>query len=201
MDNALWVAMTLFAAKIATFVRNMTRPIFSTRRHRRRTDDELRAFVLAHPIAGASGGFHQSPFEELKYTQCINPADLGDGATNGSVIDMQGWDGIVFIAIAGALGAGGTLDLKAQGDDAVGFGSPTDITGAAITQVPDTGDNKSYMLDVWRPTERFIRGVVTIGGAGVAVVVGLVAVQYRFSGKTPITQDATVGSIKKVAVN
>lgn len=140
-----------------------------------------------------------SPFEQIKASLSVNPADLADGATNGSSVDMMGYDGVSFHVICGALGATGTVDCKAQ--DSADDSTFADITGASITQVADTGDNKLYILDVWRPTARYVRPVVTVGGSGAAVVIGVTAYQYGGSHVSPITQHADVGELKKKAVN
>lgn len=140
---------------------------------------------------------HMSPFEKMKLSQSINPADLGDGATNGSSVDMQGYSGVAFILTVGNITD--TVDLKAQ--DSADDSTFADITSASITQVAGTGDNKVYILDCWRPTKRYVRPVVTAGGTGATVIAGVLAVQYGINGLTPITQHADVGELVKLAVN
>ena len=142
---------------------------------------------------------HQSPFEHMSAYQAIDPADLGDGATNGQSIDMQGFTSIDYVLSIGAQGAGGTADMKVQ--DSADNSSFADLTGAALTQVADTGDNKIYILSVWRPTRRYVRPVVTIAGVGVAVIASVIGVRYGVAGTKPITQHADVGELKKVALN
>jgi hypothetical protein len=140
---------------------------------------------------------HQSPFDSLAASLSVNPADLGDGATNGASVDMQGYDGVVFMVAVGNITD--TVDMKAQ--DSADNSTFADISGASITQVPNTGDNKIYMLDCWRPSRRYVRPVVTAGGTGATILATVIAVRYRRGGLTPITQDATVGELKKVALN
>lgn len=146
--------------------------------------------------------YHQSPFNDIKTTLVINPADLGDGATKGTGLDMSEFMGVTFDVNCGALGSGGTVDVKAQqsADDVDGdYADMVDVNGdnIALTQVADTGDNHIYRLDVWRPSKRWVRVVVTVGGSGVAVVIGSVAHQYGAGGALPITQSATVGQFAK----
>ena len=145
-------------------------------------------------------GYHQSPAEIMALQQELPSQALGAStAFNGDGSDMQGWDGIIFILNLGV--TDGTVDMKAQGDDNSAFSSATDITGAAITQVSATGDNKLYVLDVYRPTERYIRAVVTTGAGAVAEEAGVVSIRYRRTGRQPVTQHADVAEVKKVAVN
>lgn len=140
---------------------------------------------------------HQSPAEVMSWAQEIAPiASAASTATNGTGVDMQGWEGVLFVLNLGA--TDGTVDMKAQRDDNSSFSSATDITGAAITQVAGTGDNKLYLLDVYRPSERYVRAVVTTGAGATADQLGVTAVRYRGTGRFPITQHATVGELVKI---
>lgn len=142
---------------------------------------------------------HDSLLERTSLVQTIDPVAAGAStATNGAAVDMQGWDGVVFVAMVGNTDR--TVDQKVQSDDNSGFSSPTDITGAASTQVSATGDSKSYAIDVWRPGERFVRHIVTSGAGGTATLIAGFAIRYRATGRLPISQHATVGElIKKIA--
>lgn len=143
---------------------------------------------------------HVSPAEHMAFSLGLSPQSIAAStAANGNIVDMSGWSGVLFVLALGAVD--GTQDMKAQGDDAVGFGSPTDITGAAITQVAATGDDKIYILDVWRPTERFVRAVVTNGAGAVADFQCVLTIRYGRAGVLPPVQHASLGELKKVAQN
>src|SRR4051794_38790586 len=110
---------------------------------------------------------HQSPAEHAAYSLEVAPQSIAaSGSANGAGADMQGWNGVMFILAVGAID--GTQDMKAQSDDNSGFSSPTDISGASITQVTAAGGSKLYLLDVWRPTERYVRAVVNNGAGATA---------------------------------
>lgn len=144
--------------------------------------------------------FHQSPAEKMAFSLELSPQSIAAStAANGNGVDMQGWDGVLFVLALGAID--GTQDMKAQSDDNSGFSSAVDITNAAITQVTATGDDKVYLLDVWRPTERYVRAVVTNGAGAVADFQAVIAVRYRLTGRGPITQHSSVGELKKVMAN
>lgn len=137
---------------------------------------------------------HQSPAQFMSWSQEIAPiASAASTATNGNGVDMQGWAGVLFVLNLGA--TDGTVDMKAQRDDNSSFSSATDITGAAITQVAGTGDNKLYMLDVYRPSERYVRAVVTTGAGATADQLGVTATRYRGTGRFPIAQHSSVGEL------
>jgi len=115
---------------------------------------------------------------------------------NGVGVDMQGWDGVVFILTIGAGAA--TKDYKAQSDTAPGFGTAADIAGSAITQLGAGVVNKVLAIDVYRPTNRYVRSVFAAGGA---VVHSAISVRYRATGRLPVTQDQNTQQLVKVLQN
>src|SRR5260370_42377088 len=103
---------------------------------------------------------HQSPFDDLQAAVEIAPIAPGAStATNGTGVDMQGWDGVLFILMKGL--GNETTDLKAQSDTVSTFASAADITGASSTQIATGTTNIGTILDVWRPTKRYVRCVAT----------------------------------------
>jgi len=140
---------------------------------------------------------HQSPGESMAVLLEIAPASL-TGATNGVGVDMNGWDGVLFLVHVGAMTATATLDGKVQSDSVSNFATPADIAGAALTQIlAAAGGGKTYAIDVWRPGERYARLVLTQATA--AVIAGATSVRYRRTGKTPPTQ--TLTELIKVLAN
>lgn len=130
----------------------------------------------------------------------ITPRSIAASSTvNGAGVDMQGWDGCLFFLCLGV--TDGTTDLSAQGDDNSAFSSPVDITDAVITQLTATDDGKGAILDVWRPTERYIRSSVDTGAGATADFECVIAVRYRATGRLPITQHSTVLELVKIASN
>jgi len=131
-------------------------------------------------------------------TRHINATVAGTTAVNGiAAIDMQGFDGVEFIALIGTLTAGQVTSLKAQGS-ADGSTNWTDLTGAVTANMADGDSNKILRLEVFRPTTfpRYLRAVVNRATQN-AVVDGVIAVQYSCK-KLPVTQDATVSQNKFV---
>jgi hypothetical protein len=126
-------------------------------------------------------------------SQALAPAS-SSAARNGNVIDSADYEGICFILDLGDVASGGTVNMKIQRDDLVAFGSPTDITGAALVQITDTGDNKLYIIDVRNPLEQFLRCVVT--GATAAHIGGVMAIHYGKRGTRP----AVAAAVQNVQV-
>lgn len=140
---------------------------------------------------------HQSPAEVMEWDQDIPPLLYDDEVVNGTIHDMQGWDGILFILNLGVTDI--VADLLIESDDAVGFSSATAITGAALTQLTATDDLNVYGIDVYRPDERFVRSELTVGDGVAGANIGVTAIKYRGTGRFPITQ--LLGELVKVAQN
>jgi len=131
----------------------------------------------------------------------VNATAAGVTVLNGpNSFDMQGYDGVVFIAALGTLTASQVTFLGAQGSaDGTTWGAagtaaaPTNlIPGAQTPAALDADSNKLLMLDVFRPKQRFVRAVLYRGTAN-AVVDGVIAIRYEAK-KQPTVQDATTVS-------
>jgi len=74
------------------------------------------------------------------------------------------------------------------------------LSGAVATATDSGGDDLNDQLlivDVYRPTKRYVQGVITSGTANIAFG-NTLAILYKGS-KFPITQDDTVEAIAQVA--
>lgn len=127
---------------------------------------------------------------EIKITRVMNAVAAGTTDQNSSEVDMQGWDGVMFIAAFGALTATQVTQIKAQQDVVTGMAGAADLAGTLVGPLADGDGNKCLVLDVYRPQERFVRCVVDRGTAN-AVIDGVIAIQYR-GRLQPTTQPASV---------
>jgi len=86
----------------------------------------------------------------------------GTASRNGDSVDMSGWDGLLFIcpmaAIAGS--AVGDIHLETSINDS----DFTDLEGTKVA-IADDDDDQIFVIDLYRPLERYIRGVITKNGA------------------------------------
>jgi hypothetical protein len=112
----------------------------------------------------------------------VVPSSPGAGG-NGAGVDMQGWDGVAFQCIIGVVGNGGTYDLRVVESANSNFSGAVNVANAEITQVLNTSPNVLVTIDVYRPTNRYLRVVSTpaTNNANVAVI----AHRYRGTGRTP----------------
>lgn len=131
--------------------------------------------------------------KNIKVTRVLNAVAAGTTVQNSSVLDMSGFDGVVFIGAVGALLAGAVTGLKAQQGQAANLSDAADLEGS-LASIPDTGSNGMAIVDIYRPQERYVRAVFNRAVA-TAVLDGIIAIQYKGS-KAPTTQDATVIAAK-----
>lgn len=109
------------------------------------------------------------------------------------VLDMDGWGGVMFIAMTGDVTTASVLTLTVKGNTANSVSSPAPVTQKATTAFTADGtsaDSKVLMVDVYDPAMRYVFASLTRTAAD-AVVGGIIAIQYKPAFK-PTAQHATV---------
>jgi hypothetical protein len=142
---------------------------------------------------------HNSLSDHTKVVPAFGAATLPGAATAGVLVDMLGFDGARFEISIGALTGGATIDAFVKRDSASAFTTSTNITGAALVQVTSSAANSNSVavIDVYRPSQRYLKLVLT--SAAAAVVVAATCTLYRASGVLPPTQTAL--QVVRVAEN
>ncbi len=84
----------------------------------------------------------------------------GQTAVTSQTVDTQGFDSTTFVANVGTVAAGGTLTMKIFGGEASDGSDKAAIDGA-IVGVVATGANKKAVIEIHRPTSRYLTVVVT----------------------------------------
>jgi hypothetical protein len=135
----------------------------------------------------ASGDVHLS--SRVKFVEAISNTAGASGTTpiNGSIVDLSGFENIMFVAIMGPITAGALTSMKMQRDTDSAGGTMADITGSAQT-ISDTSDGQVFICDILRVSERYARGVISRGTQ-------VATVQYAFyclygAREEPVTQPA-----------
>lgn len=123
--------------------------------------------------------------EDVKITKLNDATAAGTTTINSAVVDMQGYDGCVFLTSVGTIVSTGTATVKVQQDVTSGMSTAADLAGSGQAFV-DTDDNKSVAVDVKRPLERYVRLVVTRATAN-SDWSPIWALQYR-ARQTPVGQ-------------
>lgn len=129
----------------------------------------------------------------LDYIIALAAVAAGTSVQNGTAIDMQGWDGVLFICHFGAITSTGVQGLKAQQGAASNGSDGVDLEGSLVS-VTDAQSNTLAVLDVYRPQDRYVRPVVNRATAN-AVINGVIAIRYK-GRKAPITLSASVAASK-----
>lgn len=125
-----------------------------------------------------------------------NASNTDDNSTR---IDMQGWDGVCFITPIEDSAATGVATLKVEqntADSDTGMAALSGASAAVTCAVNDDINSKALIVDVYRPTERYVQGVLTSATANIAFG-PTIAILYRGS-KVPVTPGATIANYAKV---
>jgi len=131
--------------------------------------------------------------KDVKITVVAAAATAAQTAVTSDVLDMSGYDGVMFIALTGDVTATSVLTLTAKANSANSTSSPTPVTQKAtdaFTAGAADADSKALVVDVYRPTLRYVFAELTRTTAN-AVVGGIIAIQYSAANK-PTTQAASV---------
>ncbi len=101
----------------------------------------------------------------------------GSADRNGAILDMQGYEGVLMIVKFAAIAAGAVTSIKAQQDTASGGGTMADLAGTGISVAADD-DNQIFVIDLYKPTERYVRLVIDKDAAN-ATAESAIYVQYE----------------------
>ncbi len=110
-----------------------------------------------------------------------------------SVLDMSGYEGVMFIALTGDVTNASVLTLTAKGNSADSTSSPTPVTQKAtdaFTADATSADSKALVVDVYKPPLRYMFATLARADQN-AIVGGIIAIQYGARNK-PTTHDASV---------
>lgn len=107
-----------------------------------------------------------------KFRVVAAAATAGTSAVTGSEVDMAGWDGVLFLATIDTYNSGNYM--VAQQDTATGMGSAADLLGTKVV-APTSGG--AVWIDLYKPTERFVRAVITRTASSTSGTIW--AIQYQ----------------------
>ena len=130
---------------------------------------------------------------DVKITVVSPAAVAATTAIDSSILDMQGYEGVMFIALTGDVTATCDLTLTAKGNSANHLTVPAPVTQKATTLFTagaSDADSKALVVDVYKPALRYVFANLTRATAN-AVIGGIIAIQYK-AGNKPTTNDASV---------
>lgn len=136
--------------------------------------------------------------EVVKTIKAHNGASAGTTAQTTSAIDMQGYDGVRFIADLGTVVDASVLTLTVYANDSNAASGGTAITnGASASVTASTSSNTLMIVDVMQPSKRYVYATLTRTTQN-ATLNTIICELYRAK-SAAITQDTTVLT-SKIAV-
>ncbi|MCH7573603.1 MAG: hypothetical protein IIA59_00600 [Candidatus Marinimicrobia bacterium] len=123
--------------------------------------------------------------KNVKVTLVKAEQSSGGGAINSDSVDMQGFEGVVFIGTMVTANASNFASVAQSADDS----SFNDLAGTKVTP-GDAGDQ--FMIDIYKPLDRYLRVDIDRGGAN-TVVGEIFALQYG-ARKVPVSHGSTIDS-------
>jgi hypothetical protein len=108
----------------------------------------------------------------IKITKVKAASATGTTAVNSDVIDMAGYEGVLFFVAVASKAVGNFIKAQ-QGTD----GTVSDAVDLEGSKVEPTVDGQVAWLDIYKPQERYLRVVAT---RGTTTVLGeIYALQYE----------------------
>lgn len=111
----------------------------------------------------------------VKTTTALDYAS-GSADRNGVTLDMLGYEGVLMLVKFAAIATGAVTQIKAQQGQASNLSDAADLAGTR-QNVADDDDNQVFQIDIWKPTERYLRLVVDKDAAN-ATAESAVYIQY-----------------------
>lgn len=127
---------------------------------------------------------------QIAISRPLNSVTAGTSVQAGSSVDMQGYEGVLFIMPVGALTSTQVTSLKAsQSADDSSF---ADLENTSVGPLADADGNKMLVLDIYMPEKRYVKPTAVRGTAN-AVLDGIIAIRYG-ARSMPTTQPSVVSA-------
>lgn len=137
---------------------------------------------------------HDSLSDRTLFRLAVPPQSITGGAVASSTIDTDGYDGVRFEISVGAITGAGVLDARVARSANSNFASSTNIANATLTQVTNANPNAVFVIDVYRPAQRYVQAILT--QAANTVIAGCTATLYRRSGILPPPTQSAVQVVR-----
>jgi len=131
--------------------------------------------------------------KKVKVSTAITPAAgvAGTSAINGSTLDMAGHESVLMMIRMGVITGSAVTSIKAQQGDESDLSDAADLLGTSQT-IADDDDNETFLIDLVKPSKRYVRIVVSRATQNAVVSDGL---YMQYDGKKrPESQGAGVNS-------
>lgn len=115
--------------------------------------------------------------KDIKITTCLDYTNLSTTPREGATVDMLGYDGIMAIMTCAAIAGSSVGDIHFETATDSGFSGGTDLKGTALVTA-DNDDNQIFVIEVYKPLERWIRAVVTKDASN-TIAESVIYIQYK----------------------
>lgn len=130
---------------------------------------------------------HSGLSDRILTTQEVPPQNATT-VQSGTGVNMTGWDGVRFEIALGVFTGAAVCDARVVGSANANFSGQVNVANAALTQVTSASANNIFTIDVLRPTNLYVRCLVTPATNNVLIAAN--ASRYKRSGVLPPTQSA-----------
>ena len=133
-------------------------------------------------------------YKNIEVRQVKAPvANASNTDSNSDIIDMAGYEGVIFMVPIEDSAATGVAVLKLEEHTLNQDSGMAAITGASATKtcaVNDDINNKLLVVECFRPRERYVQAVITSATANIAFGT-MTAILYGHR-KMPVTEHSTI---------
>ena len=134
---------------------------------------------------------------DAKWSKVANASGAATTEVDSSILDMSGYDSVVFLVSLATVTDASVLTLTAQQNTVNSTSGMTAITGGAATFTALGSSNTGLLSEVFRPVQGYVRAAFTRTTQNAAVDC-IWAIQFN-SRSLPVTQSATVLASNYVA--
>jgi hypothetical protein len=127
--------------------------------------------------------------KNVKLTPVLGYYAAGTTKRTSDIIDMSGYEGVLFVALLGTVLENGTLDVFVEQNtlnQTTGMARLATTTAYAVTAADALVSKSAIAVDVYQPQERYLQANVTPAVAN-AVILGVIAIQYNSKSKPELT--------------
>lgn len=122
----------------------------------------------------------------------LNATAAGTSVLNSTGVDTLGYSAVRFVAMFGALTSTQVTTMSVTYSDDNSTWTSSDVASSKTTALADADGNKMLIVDIYKPTHRYLRANINRATANAAVD-GVIAELY-LADDSPITKDTSVSA-------
>ena len=119
--------------------------------------------------------------KNVKVDQILGYFAAGTTKRTSAILDMKGYEGVLFVAGLGTIIENGTVDVYPEqntSDTTVGMAELAGTAAYTVTTAAAALTYSCILVDVYKPLEQFIQCNITPATQN-AVILGIVAIRYK----------------------